>query len=128
VTLGLDNPYPLTVGQAVAASYALGYLVALGMAALTLLLSSRLQSSMPAAIVPMAFVFLGVIGLFSTPLAKAALLTPFSGLSYAIDAMASYTIGPFVAGLPMKLAALYGIMLIAFVPLAIRSFRKHQVA
>lgn len=128
VTLGLDNPYPLTVGQAIAASYALGYLVALGMAALTLLLSSRLQSTMPVAIVPMAFVFSGVIGLFSTPLAKVALLTPFSGLSYAFDAMVSYAIGPVVAGLPMALAALYGIMLIAFVPLAIHSFRKHQVA
>ena len=85
---------------------------ALGMAALTLLLSSRLQSTMPVAIVPMTFVFLGVIGLFSTPLAKAALLTPFSGLSYAFDAMASYAIGPVVAGLPMMLAALYGIMII----------------
>ncbi len=128
VTLGLDNPYPLTVGQAVAASYALGYLVALGMAALTLLLSSRLQSTMPVAIVPVSFVFVGVIGLFSTPLAKVALLTPYSGLSYAFDAMVSYAIGPVAAGLPMALAALYGIMLVAFVPLAILSFRKHQVA
>ena len=127
VTLGQDNPYPLTVGQAVVASYALGYLVALGMAALTLLLSSRLQSAMPVAVIPMAIVFLGVIGLFSAPLAKVALITPFSGLSYAFDAMVSYATGPLVADLPTVLAALYGVMLVAFVPCAIRSFRWHQV-
>ena len=127
VTLGLDNPYPLTVGQAVVASYALGYLVALGMAALTLLLSSRLRSAIPVAVIPMVIVFLGIIGLFSAPLAKVALLTPFSGLSYAFDAMVSYAAGPFVADLPTVLAALYGVMLAAFVPCAIRSFRTHQV-
>ena len=128
VTFGLDNPYPLTVGQAIVASYALGYLVALGMAALSLLLSSRLRTAMPVAVVPMVIVFLGIIGLFSAPLAKVALLTPFSGLSYAFDAMVSYEIGPVVAGLPMALAALYGIMLIVFVPLAIYSFIRHQAA
>ena len=128
VTFGLDNPYPLTVGQAVVASCGLGYLVALGMVALTLLLSSRLRSTMPVAVIPMVIVFLGIIGLFSTPLAKIALLTPFSGLSYAFDAMVSYAIGPFVVGLPMALAALYGITLVAFVPFAVHSFGKHQVA
>ncbi len=128
VTTGLDNPYPLTVGQAVVLSYALGYIIALGMAALTLLLSSKMSSTMPVAVIPITIVFLGIIGLFSTPLAKVALLTPFSGLSYAFDAMVSYAIGPFVSDLPMMLATLYGIMLIAFVPLAIYSFRRHQVA
>jgi ABC-type transport system involved in multi-copper enzyme maturation permease subunit len=127
VTLGLDNPYPLTVGQAVIASYALGYLVALGMASLTLLLSARLRSTMPVAVVPMAIVFLGVIGLFSTPLAKVALLTPFSGMSYALDAMVSYAVGPIVVDLATVLAALYGTMAIALTPLAIRAFGRHQV-
>lgn len=128
VTLGLDNPYPLTVGQAVIVSYALGYVVALGMAALTLLLSSRMRSTMPVAVVPMAVVFLGTIGLFSTPLAKVALLTPFSGLSYAFDAMVSYAFGSIVIDLPMALAVLYLAMIVAFIPLAIRSFKSHQVA
>ncbi|MDO4798259.1 MAG: hypothetical protein Q4A01_09625 [Coriobacteriales bacterium] len=127
VTFGLDNPYPLTIGQAVIASYALGYVVALGMTALTLLLSSRMRSTMPVAVVPMAIVFLGIIGLFSTPLAKIALLTPFSGLSYAFDAMVSYAFGSIIIDLPMALAVLYLVMLIAFIPLAIRSFRRHQV-
>lgn len=126
VTLGLDNPYPLAVGQAVVASYALGYLVALGMAALTLLLSSRLRSSMPVAVIPMVIVFLGIIGLFSAPLAKVALLTPFSGLSYAFDAMVSYAVGSLVVDLPTVLAISYGTMFVTFVPCAIWSFRTHQ--
>jgi hypothetical protein len=128
VVFGLDNPYPMTVGQAVLVSYALGYLVALGMAALTLLLSSKMRSTMPVAVVPMALVFLGVIALFSTPLAKAALLTPFSGLTYAFDAMVSYAAGPFVVDLPTVLAMLYAVMIVVFVPLSIYSFRSHQVA
>lgn len=128
VTFGLDNPYPLTVGQAVITSYALGYVVALGMTALTLLLSSRMRSTMPVAVVPIAIVFLGIIGLFSTPLAKIALLTPFSGLSYAFDAMVSYAFGSIAIGLPMVLAVLYLVMLMVFIPLAIRSFKRHQVA
>jgi hypothetical protein len=82
---------------------------------------------MPVAVVPMAIVFLGVIGLFSTPLAKVALLTPFSGMSYALDAMVSYAVGPIVADLATVLAALYGTMAIALTPLAIRAFGRHQV-
>lgn len=82
---------------------------------------------MPVAIVPMIIVFLGVIGLFSMPLAKIALLTPFSGLSYAFDTMVSYMAGPIAADLPTVLAVLYGIMFAALTPLAIRAFKRHQV-
>lgn len=127
VTYGLDNPYPLTVGQAVILSHALGYLVALGMVALTLLLSSKMRSTMPVAVIPMSIVLLGIIGLFSTPLAKIALLTPFSGLSYVCSTMVSYAFGAFVLDLPAILAVLYLAMLIVCVPLTIRSFRRHQV-
>ncbi|MBQ3301435.1 MAG: hypothetical protein IJH04_04750 [Eggerthellaceae bacterium] len=66
--------------------------------------------------------------MFSTPLAKVALLTPFSGLSYALDSMVSYVFGPLVVDLPTALAALYVAMLVVFIPLAILAFRRHQVA
>lgn len=128
VSLGLDNPYPLTVGQTILASYALGYLVALGMAALTLLLSAKMHSTTPVAAAIMAVVFLGIVALFSTPLVKIALLTPFSGLSYTFDAMVSYVAGPFVADLPTMLVVLYGTMLVVCIPLAMRVFKSHQVA
>lgn len=86
-----------------------------------------MRSTMPVAVVPMALVFLGMVALFSTPLAKAVLLTPFSGLTYAFDTMVSYAAGSSVVDLPTMLAALYGIMLVVFTPLAMRAFKKHQV-
>lgn len=128
VSQGLDNPYPITMGQAVVLTYALGYLVALGMSALALFISSRVRSTMPVAAITMAFVFMGVLGLFMTPAAKIALLTPFSGISYAYDYMVSYAAGPLVADLPTVLAILYGVMFVALTPLAMRTFRRHQVA
>ena len=128
VALGFDNPYPLTIGQAVLALYGLGYLVALGMAAFTLLLSAKMRSTMPVAAIPMAVVFLGLLGLFITPLTKVAALTPLAGLNYAFDRMLSYAAGPVVADLPTVLAVLYAIMLVALTPLAMRVFRRHQVA
>ncbi|MBQ9004972.1 MAG: ABC transporter permease subunit [Atopobiaceae bacterium] len=128
VSAGLDSPYPLTIGQTVLASYAIGYVVMLGMVGLTLLLSSVFRSAMPAAVVPMALVFLGIIMLFATPLAKIALLTPFSGLSYVYIYMASYAAGPLVADLPTVLAVLYALLLAVLTPLAMRAFRRHQVA
>jgi hypothetical protein len=42
--------------------------------------------------------------------------------------MVSYVAGPLVADLPTVLAILYGVMLVALVPLAMRAFRRHQVA
>lgn len=128
VSRGLDNPYPLTMGQAVVLTYALGYLVVLGMSALALFISSRVRSTMPVAAITMAYVFMGVIGLFMTPAAKVALLTPFSGISYAYDYTVSYAAGPLVADLPTVLAILYGVMFVALTPLAMRTFRRHQVA
>lgn len=125
---GFSSPYAFTIGGVLLRALLLGYLIALGMTALTLLLSARLRSTMPVAVITMAYVFLGVIGLFMTPAAKVALLTPFSGISYAYDHMVSYVAGPLVADLPTVLAILYGVMLAALTPLAMRAFRRHQVA
>ena len=106
----------------------LGYLIALGMAALTLLLSAKMRSTMPVAAITMAIVFLGIVIMFSTPLAKVALLTPFSGLSYAFDSMVSHVFGPLVVDPPTAPATIYVAMLVVFTPLAIQAFRRHQVA
>ena len=128
VAAGFDNPYPLTIGQAVLALYGLGYLIALGMAAFTLLLSSKMRSTMPVAVIPMAVVFLGMFGMFITPLTKIAVLTPMAGLEYAFNRMLSYAAGPLVTDLPTVLAVLYGIIFVVFTPFAMRAFRRHQVA
>ena len=76
----------------------------------------------------MAIVFLGVFGLFMTPVAKVALLTPFCGLSYAYDVMVSYAVGPVVVDPPRALACLYPIMAVVLTPLAARAFARHHVA
>lgn len=128
VVFGFDNPYPLTAGQALLAVYGLGYLVALGMAGLTLLLSSKMRSTMPVAVIPMAVVFLGMFALFITPLAKIGSLTPMVGLSNAFARMVSYATGPVVVDLPTALTMLYACLLVVCVPLAMRVFTRHQVA
>lgn len=130
VVFDFANPYALTVGQTVLLVCCLGYLVALGMAALTLALSALLHSPMPVAVIPMAYSFLGLMGLFIgwRPLAKLSMLTPIFGLNYAFGRMVSYAAGPLVVDLPGALALLYAVMVAAFVPFAMRSFRRHQVA
>lgn len=128
VAEGFGNPYPITTAQAVAALYLLGYVVTLGMAALTLLLSAKMRSTMPVAVIPMAVAFLGLIALFITPLTKVAILTPLSGLNYAFTRMASYTVGSLVLDLPSVLAILYAAMFVVLVPFAMRAFARHQVA
>lgn len=128
VVFGFDNPYPLTVGQAMLAVYCLGYLVALGMAALTLLLSSKMRSTMPVAVIPMAVTFLGMFALFIAPLSKIGSLTPMAGMNNAFSRMVSYAAGSAVIDLPTALAILYACLLVFCIPLAMRIFKRHQVA
>lgn len=128
VVFGFDNPYPLTVGQAMLAVYGLGYLVAIDMATLTLLLSSKMRSTMPVAMIPMAAVFLGMFALFIPPLAKLGALTPMAGMNFAFSRMVSYAAGATVIDLPTALAILYAGLLVVCIPFAMRIFAMHQVA
>lgn len=128
VVFGFDNPYPLTVGQAMLAVYGLGYLVAIGMAALTLLLSSKMRSTMPVSVIPMAAAFLGMFALFIPPLAKLGALTPMAGMNFTFSRMVSYAAGTAVIDLPTALAILYAVLLMTCTPLAMRVFARHQVA
>ena len=114
-----SNPYAFTMGGALLRALLLGYLISLGMTALTLLLSARLRSAMPVAVIPMAVVFLGMFAMFITPLVKLAVLTPLSGMNWSFRNMVSYALGPVVMDLPTALAVLYGAMLVALTPLAV---------
>ena len=128
VVFEFDNPYPLTVGQAMLAVYGLGYLVTIDMAALTLLLSSKMRSTMPVSVIPMAAVFLGMFALFIPPLAKLGALTPMAGMNFAFSRMVSYAAGATVIDLPTALAILYAGLLVVCIPFAMRIFARHQVA
>lgn len=125
---GFTNPYPLTIGKATLLRCLLGYVLALGMAALTLLLSSKVRSAVAPAIMPVSLMLLGLVGIFFNPTAKLAGLLPLGGMTWSYVAMVSYALGSFVLELPQVLLLLYGAMLLALTPLAMRAFRRHQVA
>ncbi|MDI9589777.1 MAG: ABC transporter [Acidobacteriota bacterium] len=126
--LDFQSPYPLTVGQVCGLVILLGWLVSLGCTAFTLLLSSRMRSTMPVAVVPLAIAFLGVFAELIVPLTKVAHLTPLNAFDDSFVAMASYAVGPLVLDLPSAAALLYGTLLLTCVPIATRSFTRHQVA
>lgn len=122
------SPYPLTVAQVCGLTALVGWVICIGCTALTLLLSSRLLSTMPVAVIPIVLIFLGVMAKLVKPLAKLADLTPMSGLNDMFTGMASYAAGSVVLDLPQILAVLYGTATVLCVPFAMRAFRRHQVA
>lgn len=125
---GFANPYPLTMAGATMLRIVLGYVVALGMAGITLLVSSKAGSSLGAAAIPVAVIFFGLLGLFFGPLTKVATLTPASLLSWSYSVEVSYAAGSVAVDLPTAAAILYAVVLITSVPLAMRSFSRHQVS
>lgn len=122
------SPYPLTVAQVCGLTALVGWVICIGCTALTLLLSSRLLSTMPVAVIPIVLIFLGVMAKLVKPLAKLADLTPMSGLNDMFTGMASYAAGSVVLDLPQILAVFYGTATVLCVPFAMRAFRRHQVA
>ena len=76
----------------------------------------------------MAVTFLGMLALFITPLAKIGALTPLAGMNYAFSRMLSYAAGSAVIDLPTALTILYACLLVVCIPLAMRFFKRHQVA
>lgn len=115
-------------GQAVLALCGLGYLTALGLASFTLLLSAKMRSTMPVAVIPMTITFLGLLCLFITPLMKIVAFTPPVGLDYAFHRMVSYGARSLVADLPTLLVLFYGVLFMVLTPFAMRAYMRHQVA
>lgn len=122
------SPYPLTVAQVCLIAILTGWVICMGCTAFTLLLSSRLRSTMPVAVAPIAIIFLGVVTNLVTPLAKLADLTPMSGLNDMFTGMLSYAAGPIVLDLASALTVIYALLLVVCLPCAARAFRRHQVA
>ena len=125
--MGFANPYPLTMAGATALRCVLGYAIALGMMGFTLLLSSKMRSSTPVVAITMAIVLIGLIGLFFTPTAKVAALTPINGINWSFSRAVSYAAGSHAIDLPTIITTLYAIVFIVCVPLAMRTFKRHQV-
>ncbi|WP_350454495.1 ABC transporter permease subunit [Slackia heliotrinireducens] len=126
--MDFQSPYPLTSSQAVVLLFLMGFVMQIGCTGFTMLLSSAMRSTMPAAVIPMAIVLVGLIVSIITPLAKAAALTPMSALNDSFCSMISYSIGPLVADLPTLAAILYALLAAVCIPLSASVFSKHQVS
>lgn len=70
----------------------------------------------------------GLLGLFSPLTDRIAALTPPSVLDYSYLSMVSYDVGSLVLDLPTLATILYALVLAVLSPLAMRAFRRHQVA
>lgn len=130
LTLGI--PYDLTMAEAAWTAVGLGYLMTLGFAALTLLLSSKLRSQLAIFAVCAALIFLtGMVPSGgSGVLLHVLYLFPINGLVDQVlyNALVSYPAGPFVVDVIGMIVAVYALALAACTPLAARAFRRHQVA
>ncbi len=129
--MALSSPYNLTMAQAAGISVGLAYLMTMGFAAFTLLLSSKMRSLLAIFVIDVALavltgmiptagigVLVHVVSLFPTSLSGHTLFW----------ACQSYPLGGFVTDTIGMIAMLYAVVLVLSIPLAALSFRRHQVA
>lgn len=127
----LCNAYSLSLGAAVLVICVVGYLVMLGLLGVTLLLSSRMRSSMGILAIIAAIVIVPMMmsNLHNNVANHILFLFPY----LALDAnnffdMVSYSLGSLVVEYPVALAIFYAALFIAGAVLSKRWFSKHQVA
>lgn len=129
--LSLGIPYDLTMAEATWTAVGIAYLMTLGFAALTLLLSSKLRSQLAIFVACAALIFLtGMVPSGGNAVLLHALyLFPLNALvdQVLFNALVSYEVGPFVVDLVGLLVCIYALVLVVCVPLAARAFRRHQV-
>lgn len=129
--LSLGIPYDLTMAEATWIAVGIAYLITLGFAALTLLLSSKLRSQLAIFVTCAALIFLtGMVPSGGNAVLLHALyLFPLNALNDQVlfNALVSYQAGPFAVDLVGLLVGIYALALIVCVPLAARAFRRHQV-
>lgn len=129
--LSLGIPYDLTMAEATWVAVGIAYLITLGFAALTLLLSSKLRSQLAIFVTCAALIFLtGMVPSGGNAMLLHALyLFPLNALvdQVLFNSLVSYQAGPFVVDLVGLLVGVYALVLVVCVPLAARAFRRHQV-
>ena len=129
--LSLGIPYDLTMAEATWIAVGIAYLITLGFAALTLLLSSKLRSQLAIFVTCAALIFLtGMVPSGGNAVLLHALyLFPLNALNDQVlfNSLVSYQAGPFAVDLVGLLVGVYALALIVCVPLAARAFRGHQV-
>ena len=130
--LAVTIPYNLTMAQAALIGIGLAYLITLALAALTLALSSRLRSVLAIFAIDVAIIFLsGIVGAGGNGILQHILyLFPLNALvdQPLFAACVSYPFGPVVLDLQAMLVAVQLVVLLVCLPVAVVSFRRHQVA
>lgn len=127
----LCNAYDLSLGAAVLALCSVGYVIMLGLLGVTMLLSSKIRSSMGilAIIAAVVIVPMMMSNLHDNVANHILFLFPY----LAFDAnnffdMVSYSMGPLVIEYPITLALVYGALFVVGVVLSMRCFNEHQVS
>lgn len=124
-------PYPLTFLQATLMNLAVLYLVAMGLIGLTLLLSAGMKSPylVLTVLVPLLFLPLflapdGTTGAYSLTL----FLLPYRSAVPELNKYISYQLGGLVLDVHTMRAILYAALTAITLPLARKSFQRHQVS
>ena len=131
-SMALSSPYPLTAGQAALVLVGLMYAACMGFACLTLALSSRTSSTLSVFLTDVVLVLLtglvpsGGIGVLERALALFPL--NFANFSVPFSALESYPLGPVVLDLVGMVLLVYAALALVSTPVAVVSFRRHQVA
>lgn len=131
-SMALSSPYPLTAGQAALVLVGLMYVACMGFACLTLALSSRTSSTLSVFLTDVVLVLLtglvpsGGIGVLERALALFPL--NFANFSVPFSALESYPLGPVVLDLIGMVLIVYATLALVATPVAVLSFRRHQVA
>ena len=123
--------YGISLSAAVLICCLIGYLATLALLGIVLALSAKINSPMGILAVGVALILVPVfVPTMTNSIANHIIyLFPCDALNpFSLFDMVSYAIGPVVVELPVFLAAFYLLLFAAGITLAIRTFKRHQVA
>lgn len=123
--------YGISLSAAALICCLVGYLATLALLGIVLALSAKIDSPMGILAVGVALILVPVfVPTMTNSIANHIIyLFPYDALNpFSLFDMVSYAIGPVVVELPVFLAAFYLLLFAAGITLAIRTFKRHQVA
>ena len=123
--------YDISLSAAALTCCLVGYLATLALLGIVLALSAKIDSPMGILAIGVALILIPVfVPTMTSSIANHIIyLFPYDVLNpFNLFDMVSYAIGPVVVELPVFLAAFYLLLFAAGIALAIRTFKRHQVA
>lgn len=123
--------YGISLSAAALICCLVGYLATLALLGIVLALSAKIDSPMGILAVSVALILIPVfVPTMTSSIANHIIyLFPYNALNpFSLFDMVSYAIGPVVVEPPVFLAAFYLLLFAASITLAIRTFKRHQVA